>query len=150
MDFLKLVLSNTIFIFVLRRKRAAEQKAESLKNSVLESFNQISSSMSAVMTRNDSKAKQPGPFGGRGTGVAGPRGPGVGRGAGRGIGRGKSRGRVIGPGKGVGRPAGSPNNPGVKTPLLNSKGKPEKKQKKKNQKKVKDTGAVSLDYLLTL
>ena len=142
------------FLFI-RRKRATEQKAQSLKNSMRESFNRISSSMSAVIVGSDSKARQPGHPIGRGAGAAGPRG--IGRGAGRGTGRGRSRGGGMGPGRGIGNSPGRTHPPGVNTPLQNSKATPEKqkpkpaktKQKKKKQKKGKDSGAVSLEFIFT-
>ena len=122
-----------------------------------ESFNKISSSVSAVIGGNDSKIGQPGNPIGRSSGAAGTRGPGIGRGAGRGIGRGRSQGGSVGPGRGTGRPPKRPYTPGANTPLASSKPTPQKqtpsaakakqKTKKQKQKKVKDSGAVSANAM---
>lgn len=141
-------LSAAFIFLVTRRKKAAEKKALSLKQSMVESFNKLSSSMSAVMGAQGSSAWQPGRPSSRGPGAAGQRGTGRGggRGAGRGAGRGTGRGAMKGPGR--------PPPPGVNTPLINPKGKADKsktaannatkvKRKKQKQKKAgKDTSPV--------
>ena len=117
-----------------------------MKNSMVESFNRISSSMSAVMGGSNSTVRQPGHPTGRGVGAAGPRGPGMGRGAGK---RG-SRGGGMGPGRGVRNSPGRPYTQNINTAQQNYKATPakkaqEKKQKKKKQKKGKDTGKVKTE-----
>lgn len=140
-----------VISLVTRRKKAAEQKAQSLKNSMVESFNRLSSSMSAVMGAHGSSARQPGRPSVKGPGAAGQRGTGrVARGGGKMAGNGAERGIGKRPVKGPGQT----NSPGINTPLINPKGKPNKsrsvdnnpakvKRKKQKQKKAgKDTGAV--------
>ena len=117
---------------------------------MVDSFNRIYSSMSAVMGRSTSTVRQPGHPTGRGTGAAGPRGPGMGRGAGRKRSRGPGG---MGPGRGVRNSLGRPYTQNINTAQQNSKGAPakkapEKKQKKKNQKKGKDTGKVKTTVTL--
>lgn len=145
-----------VISLVTRRKKAAEQKAQSLKNSMVESFNRLSSSMSAVMGAHGSSARQPGRPSVKGPGAAGQRG--TGRGAVKGVARGGGKMAGNGAGRGIGkRPVKGPgqtNSPGINTPLINPKGKPNKsrsvdnnpakvKRKKQKQKKAgKDTGAV--------
>ena len=133
-----------VISLVPRKKKAAEEKAQSLKNSMVQSYHRVSSSVSAVLGAYGSGVIQPGRAPVKGPGTAGRRGTGRGTikrtasGVGNMAGKGAGRGTGKGPVRGLGRV----NSSGVNTPLINPKGTPNKRKKQK-QTKAGNTGAVS-------
>ena len=113
---------------------------------MVQSYNRLSSSMSAVFGAHGSGVRQQGRAPVKGPGAVGPSGTGRGTIKGKGAGRGTGKRPV----RGLGRTHSS----GVNTPLINPKGTPNKsrsvdnntakvKRKKQKQKKVGNTGEVS-------
>lgn len=132
-----------------------------MKNSMVQSFSRLSSSMSGLFGAHGKSTSQAGRAPVKRPGAAGPRGTGRGtikgtaRGGGNMAGRGAGRGTGKRPVKGHGRT----NSSGVNTPLINPKGKPNNtgpvdnksadvKRKRQKQKKTgKYTGTVSRSSL---
>lgn len=135
---------------VPRRRKSAEEKALSLKNSMVQSYNRLSSSVSSVLGAYGGGVRQPGRAPVKGRGAAGPRGSGRGTikrtpsGAGNMAGRGAGRGTGKRPVRGLPRT----NSSRVNTPVVNPKGTPNNnpanvKRKKQKPNKAGNTGAVS-------
>ena len=139
--------NNAASLSLVRRRKVAEEMSQSLKNSMVESFNRISSSMSGLMAGSiNSKARQSSYTVGRGSGAPASRGPGMGRGAGRR----RSRGGGLGPrGRGGNPPGHVDTTKGNKT-HQNPKASSANKARHKKQRKRKDKGTVRLGFIMVI